>query len=145
MFFYLQEDLKNQATRNLSMVVILDKVVEETLSEDGKELNLKGYCVGPNGMTIITRDERLVKVRRLNLGGNRIGDDGVKMLTESDLFAKVNWIELGGNDIGPEGVSHLIRSKVFKKVKSLNLYRNYIKDEGAAARRLRSGPERNWR
>ena len=110
----------------------MDKVIEETLSEDGKELNLKGYCVGPNGMTIITRDERLVKVRRLNLGGNRIGDDGVKLLTESDLFAKVNWIELGGNDIGPEGVRHLIRSKVLKKVKSLNLYRNYIKDEGAA-------------
>ena len=58
----------------------LDKVVEETLSADGKELNLKGYCIGPNGMSIITRDERVTKVRRLNLGGNRIGDDGVKML-----------------------------------------------------------------
>ena len=95
----------------------MEKIVEETLSEDGKELNLKGYCVGPNGMSIITRDDRVSKIRRLNLGGNRIGDDGLKMLAESDLFSKVNWIELGGNDIGPEGVSHLIRSKVLKKVK----------------------------
>ena len=108
----------------------MKKVVGETLSEDGKELSLKGYCVGQNGMTIITRDERVAKVRRLNLGGNRIGDVGVQLLAEAELFSKVNWIELGGNDIGPEGVRHLIRSKVLQKVKSLNLYRNYIKDEG---------------
>ena len=37
----LQEDLKNQATRNLSMVVILDKVVEDQeLKLDEKESNL---------------------------------------------------------------------------------------------------------
>ena len=37
----LQEDLKNQATRNLSMVVILDKVVEEQeLKLDEKEIGL---------------------------------------------------------------------------------------------------------
>ena len=37
----LQEDLKNQATRNLSMVVILDKVVEDQeLKLDEKETNL---------------------------------------------------------------------------------------------------------
>ena len=37
----LQEDLKNQATRNLSMVVILDKVVEDQeLQLDEKETNL---------------------------------------------------------------------------------------------------------
>ena len=37
----LQEDLKNQATRNLSMVVILDKVVEDQeLKLDDKETNL---------------------------------------------------------------------------------------------------------
>jgi len=35
----LQEDLKNQATRNLSMVVILDKVVEDQeLKLDDKEI-----------------------------------------------------------------------------------------------------------
>ena len=37
----LQEDLKNQATRNLSMVVILDKVVEDQeLKLDDKEISL---------------------------------------------------------------------------------------------------------
>ena len=37
----LQEDLKNQATRNLSMVVILDKVVEDQeLKLDEKEISL---------------------------------------------------------------------------------------------------------
>ena len=37
----LQEDLKNQATRNLSMVVILDKVVEDQeLKLDEKETSL---------------------------------------------------------------------------------------------------------
>ena len=44
----------------------MEKIVEETLSEDGKEMNLKGYCVGPNGMSIITRDDRVSKIRRLN-------------------------------------------------------------------------------
>ena len=39
----LQEDLKNQATRNLSMVVILDKVVEDQeLKLDEKVANLDG-------------------------------------------------------------------------------------------------------
>jgi len=79
---------------------IMEKVISETLTPDGKELNLKGYCIGPNGMTIITRDERVSKVRRLNLGGNRIGNIGVKLLAEAELFSKVNWLELGGNDIG---------------------------------------------
>ena len=38
----LQEDLKNQATRNLSMVVILDKVVEDKeIQLDDKEIKRK--------------------------------------------------------------------------------------------------------
>ena len=40
----LQDDLKNQATRNLSMVVILDKVVEDQeLKLDDKEISLIVY------------------------------------------------------------------------------------------------------
>jgi hypothetical protein len=103
----------------------MDRIVSECLSKDGKELNLKGYCVGHNGMTLITLDDRVSKVKRLNLGGNRIGDEGVQLLAEAELFAKVNWLELGGNDIGPRGIRALINSNV------LNLYRNILKNEGA--------------
>ena len=59
----LQEDLKNQATRNLSMVVILDKVVEDQeLKLDEKETNLIDEHV-------INLDESEVDVasRKLNL------------------------------------------------------------------------------
>lgn len=109
----------------------MDRIVGECLSKDGKELNLKGYCVGYNGMTIITLDERVGKVKRLNLGGNRIGNEGVQLLAEASLFSKVNWIELGGNDISPRGIRALANSPVLTKVKTLNLYRNVIKNEGA--------------
>ena len=107
----------------------MDRIVGECLSKDGRELNLKGYCVGHNGMTVITMDERVDKVKRLNLGGNRIGDEGVQLLAEASLFSKVNWLELGGNDIGPKGIRALINSNVLTKVKTLNLYRNYLKNE----------------
>ena len=100
---------------------IMEKILCETLTPDGKDLNLKGYCIGPNGMTVICRDERVAKVRRLNLGGNRIGDAGAKLLAEAPLFSKVNWLELGGNDIGPEGIRFITSSNALKKVKSLNL------------------------
>ncbi len=109
----------------------MDRIVVECLSKDGKELNLKGYCVGSQGMSVITMDDRVAKVKRLNLGGNRIGDEGAKLLAEATLFSKVTWLELGGNDIGPRGIKALVTSKVLGKVKTLNLYRNFMKDEGA--------------
>ena len=54
----------------------MNKVILECLSKDGRELNLKGYCIGPNGISVLSVDQRLSKVKRLNLGGNRIGDTG---------------------------------------------------------------------
>ena len=109
----------------------MERIVSECLSKDGRELNLKGFCVGYNGMTIITMDDRVEKVKRLNLGGNRIGNEGVQLLAEAELFSKVNWLELGGNDIGPKGIRALVNSRVLAKVKTLNLYRNFLKNEGA--------------
>ena len=109
----------------------MDKIVSERLSPNGREFDLKGYCVGSNGMTIFSQDERLSKIKRLNLGGNRIGDEGAKLLAESPIFAKLQWLELGGNDLGPEGIRAISRSTILEKLKTLNLYRNLIKDEGA--------------
>ena len=109
----------------------MDKIVEEHLSPNGREFDLKGYCVGVNGMALFTKDERLSKVKRLNLGGNRIGDEGAKLLAASPIFAKLQWLELGGNDLSPEGVRAICRSTILTKLKTLNLYRNLIKDEGA--------------
>jgi len=109
----------------------MEKTLVDCLSEDGKEFNLKGYCIGSNGLEVIASDERLTMVKRLNFGGNRLGDEGMKILAEAKVFSKVNWLELGGNDLGPEGIRSLVGSKVLAKVKTLNLYRNYVKDEGA--------------
>ena len=59
----LQEDLKNQATRNLSMVVILDKVVEDQeLKLDEKETNLIDEHV-----TSLDESEVDAASRKLNL------------------------------------------------------------------------------
>ena len=65
----------------------MDKIVSEALSPNGSEFNLKGYCIGLNGMGFFVDDERLSKVKRLNLGGNRIGDDGAKLLAGSTIFS----------------------------------------------------------
>ena len=51
--------------------VTMEKALQEALSEDGRELNFKGYCIGQNGLSAIVGDERLARVKRLNLGGNR--------------------------------------------------------------------------
>ncbi|SVB39616.1 uncharacterized protein METZ01_LOCUS192470, partial [marine metagenome] len=108
----------------------MDKIVSERLSANGREFDLKGYCVGCNGMTIFSQDERLSNLKRLNLGGNRIGDEGAKLLAESPIFSKLQWLELGGNDLGPAGLRVISRSTILTKLKTLNLYRNLIKDEG---------------
>ena len=60
----LQEDLKNQATRNLSMVVILDKVAEdEEMTLDEKEVQYIDEYIG----TLDEVDEVEAASRRLNL------------------------------------------------------------------------------
>ena len=60
----LQEDLKNQATRNLSMVVILDKVAEdEEMTLDEKEVQYIDEYIG----TLDEGDEVEAASRRLNL------------------------------------------------------------------------------
>jgi trigger factor len=60
----LQEDLKNQATRNLSMVVILDKVAEdENLKLDEKEAQYIDEYIG----TLDEGDQVEAASRRLNL------------------------------------------------------------------------------
>ena len=60
----LQEDLKNQATRNLSMVVILDKVAEdEKLKLDEKEVQYIDEYIG----TLDEGDQVEAASRRLNL------------------------------------------------------------------------------
>ena len=60
----LQEDLKNQATRNLSMVVILDKVAEdENLKLDEKEVQYIDEYIG----TLDEGDQVEAASRRLNL------------------------------------------------------------------------------
>ena len=60
----LQEDLKNQATRNLSMVVILDKVAEvEELKLDEKEVQYIDEYIG----SLDEGDQVEAASRRLNL------------------------------------------------------------------------------
>ena len=60
----LQEDLKNQATRNLSMVVILDKVAEdENFKLDEKEVQYIDEYIG----TLDEGDQVEAASRRLNL------------------------------------------------------------------------------
>ena len=123
------------------LVEAMTKVVDDRLSENQRELDLKGCCVGINGLQVIGEDPRIANIKRLNLGGNKIGDAGAHYLAENEVFAKLNWLELGGNDLGTEGIRAIIKSKILKKLKTLNLYRNYLKDEGP-----KSWPRKmNWR
>ena len=72
----------------------MEKIVLGRLSSNGREFDLKGYCVGSNGMTIFSEDERLSNLKRLNLGGNRIGDEGAKLLAESPILSKLQWLKM---------------------------------------------------
>ena len=109
---------------------VVGKILDERFSNGKKELNLDGCCIGPNGMTILVKDERLANIKRLNLGGNKIRNEGAVMLAESPLVEKLQWIELGANEIGPKGIEAIITSENLKKVKTLNLYLNHLGDEG---------------
>ncbi len=115
------------------LIDAMKKIVEDHLIDNGKELNLRGCCVGHNGLSVILEDERVLAadLRRVNMGGNKIGDAGADLLARSETMAKVKWLEMGGNDLGPEGVRALIRSPHLAKLKTLNFYRNWIRDEGA--------------
>lgn len=115
------------------LIDAMKKIVEDHLIDNGKELNLKGCCVGINGLSAILENESILAadLRRVNLGGNKVGDTGADLLARSETMAKVKWLEMGGNDLGAEGVRALVRSPHLRKVKTLNFYRNWIRDEGA--------------
>ncbi|MCA9482407.1 MAG: hypothetical protein KC553_01600 [Nitrospina sp.] len=115
------------------LIDAMKKVIDDHLLDSGKELNLKGCCVGINGLGVILDDERIQAgdLRRVNLGGNKIGDAGADLLARCEAMSKVKWLEMGGNDLGPEGLRALIKSPHLRKLKTLNLYRNFIRDEGA--------------
>lgn len=111
----------------------MKKVLDDHLIDNGKELNLKGCCIGINGLSTILEDERILAgdLRRINLGGNKVGDAGADLLARCEAVSKVKWLEMGGNDLGPEGVRALVHSPHLRKLKTLNFYRNWIRDEGA--------------
>ncbi|MFQ5482146.1 MAG: hypothetical protein ACE5ER_05255 [Nitrospinaceae bacterium] len=115
------------------LIDVMRQAVTDHLSANGRELNLKGCCVGVNGLVVISEDERIQSgsLKRLNLGGNKIGDAGVDLLARCEVFSKLKWLELGGNDLGPNGIRTLIKAPFMKRLKTLNLYRNWLKDEGA--------------
>ncbi|QPJ61224.1 MAG: hypothetical protein G3M70_04695 [Candidatus Nitronauta litoralis] len=115
------------------LIDAMKKIVDDHLIDNGKELNLRGCCVGANGLSVILEDKRIQEadLRRVNMGGNKIGDAGADLLARCEAMAKVKWLEMGGNDLGPEGVRALIRSPHLSKLKTLNFYRNWIRDDGA--------------
>ena len=53
------------------LIEAMTKVVDDRLSENQRELDLKGCCVGINGLQVIGEDPRIVNIKRLNLGGQQ--------------------------------------------------------------------------
>ena len=82
----LQEDLKNQATRNLSMVVILDKVVEDQeLKLDEKEASLIGEHVANLDGTEVDAASR-----RLNLEAESLRNKAMLHILQQGISVDKN-------------------------------------------------------
>ena len=83
----LQEDLKNQATRNLSMVVILDKVAEvEELKLDEKEVQYIDEYIG----SLDERDQVEAASRRLNLESESLRNKAMIHVLKQGLSVDAN-------------------------------------------------------
>ena len=83
----LQEDLKNQATRNLSMVVILDKVAEvEELKLDEKEVQYIDEYIG----SLNEGDQVEVASRRLNLESESLRNKAMIHVLKQGLSVDAN-------------------------------------------------------
>ena len=83
----LQEDLKNQATRNLSMVVILDKVAEvEELKLDEKEVHYIDEYIG----SLNEGDQVEAASRRLNLESESLRNKAMIHVLKQGLSVDAN-------------------------------------------------------
>ena len=83
----LQEDLKNQATRNLSMVVILDKVAEvEELKLDQKEVQYIDEYIG----SLDEGDQVEAASRRLNLESESLRNKAMIHVLKQGLSVDAN-------------------------------------------------------
>ena len=83
----LQEDLKNQATRNLSMVVILDKVAEvEELKLDEKEVHYIDEYIG----SLDEGDQFEAASRRLNLESESLRNKAMIHVLKQGLSVDAN-------------------------------------------------------
>ena len=83
----LQEDLKNQATRNLSMVVILDKVAEvEELKLDEKEVQYIDEYIG----SLDEGDQIEAASRRLNLESESLRNKAMIYVLKQGLSVDAN-------------------------------------------------------
>ena len=83
----LQEDLKNQATRNLSMVVILDKVAEvEELKLDEKEVQYIDEYIG----SLDAGDQVEAASRRLNLESESLRNKAMIHVLKQGLSVDAN-------------------------------------------------------
>jgi len=83
----LQEDLKNQATRNLSMVVILDKVAEEEeLKLDEKEVQYIDEYIG----SLDEGDQVEAASRRLNLESESLRNKAMIHVLKQGLSVDAN-------------------------------------------------------
>ena len=83
----LQEDLKNQATRNLSMVVILDKVAEvEELKLDEKEVQYINEYIG----SLDEGDQVEAASRRLNLESESLRNKAMIHVLKQGLSVDAN-------------------------------------------------------
>ena len=83
----LQEDLKNQATRNLSMVVILDKVAEvEELKLDEKEVQYIDEYIG----SLDEGDQFEAASRRLNLESESLRNKAMIHVLKQGLSVDAN-------------------------------------------------------
>ena len=96
------------------LIDTMEKVVSDGLSADGRELNLMGCCVGPNGINLIVEDKRLVE--------NLLGATLQSSLQTSELDWVVSSLKEGGlNDFRDLFCGQKEESDIDRVVEKFNL------------------------
>ncbi|MBI4384755.1 MAG: hypothetical protein HY579_12065 [Nitrospinae bacterium] len=109
----------------------LESFVRESLSPDGKTLDLTANYIKEYGAKDLASFEFLKDLATLELGTNLIGEKGAKYLATSKCLVNLTSLNLFYNAIGNDGVKAIAVSDNLLSLVNLNLSDNNITDEGA--------------
>ncbi|MBI4384103.1 MAG: hypothetical protein HY579_08740 [Nitrospinae bacterium] len=110
-----------------------DALFRESLSKDGKTMNLSGKKIGDEGIKKLIAFGPVKSVVKLDLRYNKIAEEGARAMAQSGAFPALEFLELRHNFFGDGGAAALAESQAFPKLLDLKLGWNELHDPGGLA------------